>query len=312
LRPQAACLRGRTGEAACLPYLFLVNFRHACVFIDGENLRHSLCDLFGADFNPADYLPKQANWEEFFRYLVTQASSDLRLRTYWYVVEELDFWPYNIDRLLKQADFITLEKLIRRHKPHAAAMDAIADPSARRTRVEIIARDLLKIENAIKRRFDGWKELQNGITRKFDSVEFRRAGSIRMNLFTEEFGDEKGVDVKLATDLLKLAGIYEVAIIVSGDGDYVPAVQAAKDQGKHVVNVSFLKKSGGVLPGGARRLNQAADRAIEVAYDDMKAFMKIGLPVVAADGAGSSMLAPSPANPMVPCQPTAVPPGTQK
>jgi len=52
-------------------------------------------------------------------------------------------------------------------------------------------------------------------------------------------------------------------------------VQVVKDWGKHIINVSFLKKSGGVLPGGARRLNQATDRAIEVAYSDMKKFMKI-------------------------------------
>ena len=86
---------------------------------------------------------------------------------------------------------------------------------------------------------------------------------------------KKGVDVKLATDLLKLEDIYDVGIIVSGDGDYVPAVQVVKDWGKHIINVSFLKKNGGLLPGGARRLNQNTDRAIEVAYADMKAFMKI-------------------------------------
>jgi uncharacterized LabA/DUF88 family protein len=70
--------------------------------------------------------------------------------------------------------------------------------------------------------------------------------------------------VKLATDLLRLKDIYDVAIILSGDGDYVPDVQAVKDCGKHVINVSFLKKNGGVLPGGARRLNRATDRTIEL------------------------------------------------
>jgi len=83
------------------------------------------------------------------------------------------------------------------------------------------------------------------------------------------------VGLKLATDVLKLKDIYEVGIIVSGDGDYVPAVQAIKDWGKHVVNVSFLKKNGGVLPGGARRLNQCTDRVIELEYDEVRDFMKI-------------------------------------
>ena len=78
-----------------------------------------------------------------------------------------------------------------------------------------------------------------------------------------------------ATDLLKLNDIYDVGIIVSGDGDYVPAVQAVKDWGKHIVNVSFLKKNGGLLPGGARRLNQNTDRVLEVPYDNMKKFMNV-------------------------------------
>lgn len=47
---------------------------------------------------------------------------------------------------------------------------------------------------------------------------------------------EKGVDVTLATDLLHFAwdNLYDVAILVSGDGDFAHAVQAVKNKGKHV------------------------------------------------------------------------------
>jgi uncharacterized LabA/DUF88 family protein len=252
----------------------MANFRNACIFIDGENLRHSLCDLFGGSFNPADYLPKQAQWEEFFSHLVDEASALMRLRTYWYVVDEIDFWPYDIGRLLKKRELATLERIIRRHRPNANTLDALP-PAARQAKVEDIANALTRTESFMKRRFDGWQEVQNGIAHRVDSVEFRRAGSIRMNLFTQKFGQEKGVDVKLATDVLKLNDVYDVGIIVSGDGDYVPAVQVVKDWGKHIINVSFLKKNGGLLPGGARRLNQITDRAVEVAFADMEKFMNI-------------------------------------
>ncbi len=52
---------------------------------------------------------------------------------------------------------------------------------------------------------------------------------------------EKGVDVMLATDLVvkALRDQYETAIIVSGDGDFFPAYQAAKDAGKHVEVAAF-------------------------------------------------------------------------
>jgi uncharacterized LabA/DUF88 family protein len=161
-------------------------------------------------------------------------------------------------------------------------LDALPNAAAKQAKLESIAKTLAKTESFMEGRFDGWQEIQNGIAHKVDATEFRRAGSIRMNLFTQQFGQEKGVDVKLATDLLKLEDIYDVGIIVSGDGDYVPAVQIVKDWGKHIINVSFLKKSGGLLPGGARRLNQMTDRAIEVAYDDMKKFMNVATKIKAA------------------------------
>ena len=52
---------------------------------------------------------------------------------------------------------------------------------------------------------------------------------------------EKGVDVMMATDLVVAAyrDLYDTAIVVSGDGDFYPAVQAAKDVGKHVEVVAF-------------------------------------------------------------------------
>jgi uncharacterized LabA/DUF88 family protein len=47
---------------------------------------------------------------------------------------------------------------------------------------------------------------------------------------------EKGVDVQLATDMITHAfkNNYDVAILVAGDNDFVGALQAVKDNGKHV------------------------------------------------------------------------------
>jgi len=54
---------------------------------------------------------------------------------------------------------------------------------------------------------------------------------------------EKGVDVKIAVDMLELAYLdaYDTAILVSGDGDYVAAVEAIKRHGKHIENAFFQK-----------------------------------------------------------------------
>lgn len=47
---------------------------------------------------------------------------------------------------------------------------------------------------------------------------------------------EKGIDIMLATDLLHFAwtDLYDVAILVSGDGDFTYALQAVKNIGKHI------------------------------------------------------------------------------
>lgn len=52
---------------------------------------------------------------------------------------------------------------------------------------------------------------------------------------------EKGVDMRIGVDMLAGASkqLYDVAILVTGDGDLVEAVKAVKDLGKHVELATF-------------------------------------------------------------------------
>jgi len=54
---------------------------------------------------------------------------------------------------------------------------------------------------------------------------------------------EKGVDVALATDLIGMAweDAYDVAVIVSGDSDYVGAVRKVMSKGRNVEVASFRR-----------------------------------------------------------------------
>ena len=71
---------------------------------------------------------------------------------------------------------------------------------------------------------------------------------------------EKGVDVQLATDLLthSFKNNYDTAILVAGDNDYVGALQAVKDNGKHVEVALFGKER------TSRQLREVADRIISM------------------------------------------------
>ena len=78
-----------------------------------------------------------------------------------------------------------------------------------------------------------------------------------------QFGDgaprQKGVDVMLALDMHRFAlkNNYDLAVLVSGDGDFADIVRMVKDEGRRVEIVTF--------PGTrARALLEAADRGVEV------------------------------------------------
>ncbi len=69
---------------------------------------------------------------------------------------------------------------------------------------------------------------------------------------------EKGTDVQLATDMLthSFRDNYDVAILVAGDTDFVGALQAVKDTGKHVEVALFGRV------GTSWQLRRVADKVI--------------------------------------------------
>lgn len=81
---------------------------------------------------------------------------------------------------------------------------------------------------------DGYREQQEFL----DSL--RNTPYIEVRLGTTKLSHgisvEKGIDIMLATDLLHFAwkDLYDVAILVSGDGDFTYALQEVKNIGKHV------------------------------------------------------------------------------
>jgi len=54
---------------------------------------------------------------------------------------------------------------------------------------------------------------------------------------------QKGVDVKMATDMLEYANrdLYDIAILVSGDGDFAYVLPFIKGKGKQIMNATFKR-----------------------------------------------------------------------
>ena len=92
------------------------------------------------------------------------------------------------------------------------------------------------------------------ITETIDSL--KTAGIEAPNVFkkTKSKGSKR-VDISLATDMLSHAARknYEIAVLVAGDEDYVPLVEAVKNEGRRVV-LWFV--SDGLSPASGRLLRE--------------------------------------------------------
>ncbi len=101
------------------------------------------------------------------------------------------------------------------------------------------------------------EEMYKSQQRFFDRLRNLNDFQVRLGRLEHRDGGviEKGVDIYLAVDMLRYAfnNIYDVAVLVSSDGDFSEAVNAVKELGKHVEYVHF---AGGV----SRHLIECCDR----------------------------------------------------
>ena len=99
----------------------------------------------------------------------------------------------------------------------------------------------------------GQQKFLDGIER--EGFEIKR-GKI---MYDEGNIREKGVDVKLATDLISNAinNKYDMAILVSNDSDFVPAIKEVQKIGKQVWNINFPKRK-------SFHLNQICNKRITI------------------------------------------------
>ena len=74
-------------------------------------------------------------------------------------------------------------------------------------------------------------------------------------------------DIRLAVDMVKLAynNAYDTAILVSSDGDFVPAIQAVKEIGKNVENIGFENRV-------SYHLQQESDKFVKLTNKEVEEF----------------------------------------
>src|SRR4029079_454000 len=82
----------------------------------------------------------------------------------------------------------------------------------------------------------------------------RRHGYRVVSKDIRKYGDGKvkaNLDIELVVDMMKTARNLDIAIVVSGDGDFAPAIRAVQEQGVRVEVISFRGNTSSDLIGVA-------------------------------------------------------------
>ena len=89
------------------------------------------------------------------------------------------------------------------------------------------------------------KEAYTTQMKYFDAISKKKNVTIKHGVLTgPAFGEkEKNLDTKIATDIVTMAALnrYDIAILVSNDGDYVSPVEKVIDDFKRRVELAYFK-----------------------------------------------------------------------
>ena len=103
--------------------------------------------------------------------------------------------------------------------------------------------------------------------RMYDALRYMGFRVVVREVSFAEEGKQKEVDVALATEMLAGAfrDAYDVAVLVSGDRDYVPAVERVRAEGRRVEVAFFGQATSSDHTGSfSHHLKKVADRVHEL------------------------------------------------
>jgi uncharacterized LabA/DUF88 family protein len=224
------------------------------------------------------------NYEPLFRHIFQSAAKAWRTtfdgpsapvqlhRVKWYEVGSLDEW--NLDDQKAQ---LVLRDVFERDPDSKRFYIALASQkSPHRSRSEL-AHDAWSLCFTDVRRWyeerrdlvEGFRRFHYAIRSATDFIDVVECGHWKLDLIHRQVV-EKGLDTRLAVDLVTLLDTYEVALLVPGDTD-VPSVDHVQAKGRHVGVVEFIGGNGREKKGTQplSRLRIAADFVVQVHETDL-------------------------------------------
>jgi uncharacterized LabA/DUF88 family protein len=245
------------------------------MFVDGSNLFGTLKALglqvddyegfYGSVFSDV-----VENWSEGIRGDVPAAH--LR-RVYWYVVGTMDEW----DLADPKAQAHLRDRFDGDHEYKtsylARAGQKLPGESQPKIETEAWAMCFAELQEWYERKLqtlEKMKRFYHGVRTSTDFIDIGECGHWKVDFFNRSMS-EKGLDARLAVDMVALADSYDVAVVLSGDADSIPSINHVKRRDKQVATVEFV---GGYPPkkrgrGFSSRLKLSADLVVRMYESDL-------------------------------------------
>lgn len=224
------------------------------------------------------------NYEPLFRRIFENAAKAWRTtfdgpatpvqlhRVKWYEVGSLDEW--NLDEPKAQ---LVLRDIFERDADVKRFYIALAGQKApSRSRAELTQDAWTLCFTDARRWYEDKRDLVEGFRRfhyairsATDFIDVVECGHWKLDLIRRVV-IEKGLDTRLAVDIVTLLDTYEVALLVPGDGE-VPSVDHVQAKGRHVGVVEFVAGNARERKGNSpmSRLRIAADFVVQVSESDL-------------------------------------------
>lgn len=224
----------------------------AAIFVDGANFRANLRDFSfksspqgGREYREYRLEERHFDWKSFYAGVLTKFDvatgwEHQLIRVHWYSSESISPWISSEDQQRRLA-----RRVVDQH-PDVSGLTL--------TKVINLAYNWYTGERDYFQRLR--EDVFENIQRETDFLEFRYVGQYQVQPFRPyriqqgENGEiiyrgtqvgEKGVDTGIAVDMIAKMPHYDVAILVSGDADFLPVVGYLKDHLKYVYQFSVAK-----------------------------------------------------------------------
>ena len=220
------------------------------IFVDGANFRSNLRNFSFTSVYPADrhsyrLEERHFDWKNFYSGVLAKFDEATGwehqlIRVHWYSAASISPWPSSEQQRLDLA-----HRVVNRHSEISGLTPKIVIDLA----YEWYRRERNYFERLREQVFEN-------IQRRTDFLEFRYVGQYQVHplrahrIEQREDGQitylgvqvgEKGVDTGIAVDMIAKMSNYDVAILVSGDADFLPVVGYLKDNLKYVYQFSVAK-----------------------------------------------------------------------